>query len=675
MAKLSREKFVVAVPDDRTADELREIIETVQKDDEAVEAENLDTGTEAPAATQAKEKGASFTIQVKDPSSVQLGEAVHLLVALDQQPVSAPAGQTYQRLKARIKYTEVSIRSETSMRNFVDLLQQYQRIISQHRLELYLTQQDQASAGGSEAFLDPVHISTESVATQRQRGGWIMGQVVPVILVMMIITGAIYPAIDLTAGERERGTLESLMTTPVSVMQLVTGKFLVVATIAMITAVLNVSSIGATMYFGGMAQLMASELPVELPFSALPLILVCMIPFAFLFAAILIAVCSFARSFKEAQNYVMPVIVCSLIPAFAVVIPTIQLEGIMLVIPVGNMVLLTRELFQGSYEWGSMAAVLLSTSLYAAAAIAIAARLFGKEAVLFSDAGSYRAMFDRRYFQRTIRPNASQALLLAAVLFPVSFYAQSILFDFTGQTFFEDLISLAFVQFAGLFIALPLAVVIFLKINAMETFGLRLPPLRSWFAAICMGLSSWILAHEFFLIQSRLFPPSEASMEFFRQLGEQFATMPVWAAFVLLGLAPAIGEEFFFRGFLLSGLKGKLGKWSTLFVAALIFGVFHFVIDKVPVTTLLGMALGYLCWQSRSIWPCIVFHALHNGSAIILPTLPNIGNWLNAGAVNRGGHFPLAVIVGAATLFVFGIVLIGTIQPGADASQKHEHIE
>ncbi len=666
MAKLSKEEFVIAADDQETADELEKIIDTVREHDRKVESQkDAPQGQDqdlAPCATQPADESPSFTIRVEDPASVQLGEKVHLLVSLEKQPATAPVSEELYRLSVGIKYTEVHVRSQTAQQKLINVLQRYQRIISQQRLELYLSARGDEAVVGSEVFLEPVHISAESVATRRQRGGWIMGQVVPVILVMMIITGAIYPAIDLTAGERERGTLESLMTTPVSVLQLVTGKFLVVATIGMITAVLNVSSIGATMYFGGMAQLMAAELPVELPFSALPLILLCMVPFALLFAAILMAVCSFARSFKEAQNYVMPVIVCSLIPAFAVVIPTVRLEGMLLVVPVGNMVLLTRELFQGTYEWSMVAAVLLSTSLYAAAAIAIAARLFGKEAVLFSDAGSYRAMFDRRYFRPAAKPNASQALLLAAVLFPVSFYAQSILFDFSGEGLLGDLINLAFVQFAGLFIALPLVVVVFYKINPVETFGLRLPPMRAWFAALCMGLSSWVLAHEFFLAQSRLLPPSEVTMEFFRQLEEQFAAIPNWAAFVLLGMVPAIGEEFFFRGFLLSGLKGRLGKWSAIFAVALVFGIFHFVIDKVPMTTLLGMALGYLCWQSRSIWPCIVFHALHNGSAVILPQVPSIAEWLNAEALARGGHLPIGLVVGAVVLFSIGLVVVGSLK-------------
>src|SRR5690606_8639593 len=263
---------------------------------------------------------------------------------------------------------------------------------------------DDQAAPEIDRLLDPVEIKTVSTATTTQRGGWALGQVIPIILVLMTITGAIYPAIDLTAGERERGTLETLMVTPVSPVQLITGKFLVVTTIGLLTAALNVASIGATMHFSGLTRAISSEMPVEFPLSVLPIIFVALIPFACLFSAVLIAVCSFARTFKEAQNYVMPVIIVAMIPAFAVTLPSVRLTGAMLVMPVGNMVLLTRELFQQTHTWSQIVVVVLSTGLYAAAAVAVAARLFGQEAVLFADSRSYKTMLNRRFFLPADRP-------------------------------------------------------------------------------------------------------------------------------------------------------------------------------------------------------------------------------------------------------------------------------
>jgi len=167
----------------------------------------------------------------------------------------------------------------------------------------------------------------------------ILAHILPLILVLMTITGAIYPAIDLTAGERERGTLETLMVCPVPTIDLIFGKFLVVTTIAIMGAALNLGSVCATVYFGGFDALVAGP-GGGVPYGQMALILVCLIPFAVLMSAIMLAVCSYARTFKEAQNYVTPVILAVLIPGGIAAMPTSRLDGIMQIVPVGNICLL-----------------------------------------------------------------------------------------------------------------------------------------------------------------------------------------------------------------------------------------------------------------------------------------------------------------------------------------------
>ena len=112
------------------------------------------------------------------------------------------------------------------------------------------------------------------------------------------------------------------------------------------------------------------------------------------------------------------------------------------------------------------------------AAIALAAKLFGQEAVLFVDVGSYKTMIRRRFMRPSLTPSLSQALVFVALLFPISFYAQSILFRASVEHLVFKLKLLALVQFLGLFILVPLAVCGYFKINIASTFRLRLPPAR-----------------------------------------------------------------------------------------------------------------------------------------------------------------------------------------------------
>jgi sodium transport system permease protein len=345
------------------------------------------------------------------------------------------------------------------------------------------------------------------------------------------------------------------------------------------------------------------------------------------------------------------------VPAFAVTLPTVRLQGILLVVPVGNMVLLTRELFLQAATWTQVAAVFASTSLYAAAAVAVAARLFGQEAVLFADTRNYRTLLARRFFEPSARPTDAQALLLAALLFPVSFYAQSLLAGASADGFIRTLGWLAVVQFAGLFVLVPLLLALYLKIDVVETFRLRMPPARAWPAAVLLGLSTWVLALEFFALQSRVLPPSQALTEFSRLVEAQLAAEPVMLIILLLAIVPAVTEEFLFRGWLLSGVASGFRKWPAILTVAAIFGVYHFLIDRMPVTALMGVILAYVCWQSRSILPAILVHALHNGTMVVLPHLPAVTRWLDLEGVSHQ-HVPPQVLVAAAVLFAAGLGLL-----------------
>ncbi len=626
-------------------------------------AANLRGIVEAARDPAAKDQP-TFDIQPGGTPMEMLGSQVQLRVTLKEEERPRPFPP---RLSVTIAYNEIDVRSRTAMEQLSAALGRFRELVTRAALSEIL-------GGGSFAVpttepavdlvLNPVDIQTVSSATEQQRGGWALGLIVPVILVLMTITGAIYPAIDLTAGERERGTLEALLATPVPVLHLVTAKFLVVATIGLLAALVNVLSVGATMHFGDLTKVFASaEMPVKFPASTLPIIVFSMIPFAMLSSAILVAVCSFARSYKEAQTYVTPVIVLALVPAVAATLPSIQLKGFMLVVPVGNMVLLARELFQQTCTWPQVLIVLLSTTLYAAAAVGVAARLFGQEAVLFADAGSYRTLVQRRLMPPSAAPSITQAVVLVALLFPAAFYLSSLLGDLLMKNLVLGLSWLAVIQFGGLFLLLPLAVAMFFKIDVANTFRLRLPPLRAWPAVVLIGASSWILASEVFALQARVVPPSEALNELNRVLSKGAENAPLWAIVLLLAVVPAIAEESLFRGFLLSGLGRSAGKWTAIIGAGLVFGVFHFIVDKIAVTALMGVLLGYICWQTRSLWPGILAHILHNSALMVLSAAPEAVKWLGLSSIEGepGEFLPIRVVAVAGAMMLTGLVLLATL--------------
>lgn len=559
-----------------------------------------------------------------DPGAV---EAKELPTPLDPEKVNVIVLGSEEEVKRRIRDRTIPIGvildrdilvDSPEVRNHVRVImdkEYFHAVYAHERLrEVIARTADRANAerkaerGLPDTFDEPFEVSVIDLSAPPS----ILGQVLPLVLVLMTITGAIYPAIDLTAGERERGTLESLMVCPVPVLDLIVGKFLVVTTVAIMGATLNLVSVSATVYFGGFAKVIASN-EGGLPVGTMLVILLSLIPFAVLMSAIMIAVCSYARTFKEAQNYVTPVILAVLIPGGLAALPTTRLDGVMLVMPVGNMVLLARDFLLGaSVPVWHIAIVLLATSMYAAAAVAVAANIFGQESVVFSDTASLRTTLSRRWLRPRATPTVAMSLLATSLLFPVWFFAQSALSPGPGESAVMMLHQIAWAM-PLVFVVIPLVLMAYARIDLTETFRFRWPASRFLIAAILLGAAAWIPTHEINVAQYRLIGIPQAVLESARQMQDALLQLPLVTMLLIVAVIPAFCEELLFRGFLLSGLSAGGRKWTAILSCGVIFAVFHIYAFRFPVTAGMGVVLAYLAWQSRSIVPCIIAHAVHNG--------------------------------------------------------------
>ncbi|MCG3138373.1 MAG: hypothetical protein HJJLKODD_02236 [Phycisphaerae bacterium] len=512
-------------------------------------------------------------------------------------------------------------------------------------------------------LIHPFEVEKIDIASAEKRGGSLLGQIVPIVLILMTITGAIYPAIDLTAGERERGTLETLLVCPIPIGEIIGGKFLVVVTVSLIGAVLNLTSMGLTLQLGGIGQAIADDSEVIVPLTALPMVLLCLIPLSLMFSALLLAVCSFARTFKEAQNYITPVIIAALMPAAIAAMPGAHLDAVMSVLPVANMVLLTRELLIGNVPISAMLAVVLSTCLYALTAITVAVKIFGQEAVLFADSGSWRAQFDRRMIRAREYPTLTMVLLYVTLLFPIWFYIQV-----GTRNVFEnpihDLILLMLLMVL-VFGVVPVLLIKYYRVNLVNTFRWRPVAGRYLLAALLIGISTWVLGREIMVFQWRF---DIMGMKQFvtdaLKLDADYSTLSPLLAVVLLALMPAICEELLFRGMLQTGLGQVFRKWPTLITVATVFAVYHFAPQRFAITFLLGLVLAYAVWQSGAIWPAMIMHFMHNGLSFLMEWKPindQVTTWLNMPAPDAANPlvpYPLGVFVGAVVCFIGGLLLL-----------------
>jgi len=196
-------------------------------------------------------------------------------------------------------------------------------------------------------------VAGENVSTEEDLGALILGMMIPLFLSIMVALGCFFPAVDTTAGERERSTWETLMTTAASRLSVVTAKYLYVATMGVSAGVLNVLaifvSIGAVM-----APLMdqTEGITFRLPLLAVPVMIVGAVALALMLSAGMMILASFARTFKDGQAMVQPVYF------FAIIIPLLlgqqtdqSLTAAIAAIPVANVAMMIRDAINGIFLW------------------------------------------------------------------------------------------------------------------------------------------------------------------------------------------------------------------------------------------------------------------------------------------------------------------------------------
>jgi sodium transport system permease protein len=256
-----------------------------------------------------------------------------------------------------------------------------------------------AANGLPASFAKPFEIRSENVAPPEKVGGNSFGGFIPYILILLSFTGVIYPAIDLMAGEKERGTLEALLCSPAARIDLVLGKFLLVLTVSLTTVACSLASMGMSLLIGGLALLgsggVADQLsrmgPAANTADALPLldplglagVVVLVLPLTVLFAALALTISLFARTQKEAQTYLAPLVAVVILPAVAGLMPGVELNATFALVPVLNVALACKALVSGVWPWAQLGLIFGSTCVYAAAALGLCVRMFSRESVLF----------------------------------------------------------------------------------------------------------------------------------------------------------------------------------------------------------------------------------------------------------------------------------------------------
>lgn len=239
----------------------------------------------------------------------------------------------------------------------------------------------------NEVVLEPAKSISRNIASAREQWGSVIGGMIPYFFMIFCLIGCMYPAIDLAAGEKERGTLETLLVSAASRLDIYIGKFLAVALSGFITAIaaiiglaISANLIGAdagsgTSELSGISELLNGMIEPK----SVILLLSILLPLNVFFAAITLMLSIYAKSFKEAQSMITPLMIIIVFPAIIGMLPGVKLDNLTALIPILNVSLAAKEVIAGNVETIPMVLTLLSLFVYAFFALIISVRFFNNE--------------------------------------------------------------------------------------------------------------------------------------------------------------------------------------------------------------------------------------------------------------------------------------------------------
>ena len=474
---------------------------------------------------------------------------------------------------------------------------------------------------------DPISISKVNVAPENRINTSLWSKILPFVLLIWAVTGAFYPAVDLCAGEKERGTLETLLSSPARRGEIVLGKLLTVMVFSLVTAVLNLVSIGITgavvlSRLGDMAE-MANVGPP--PFAAMFWLSLILIPVAALFGAVCLALAAFARSTKEGQYYLMPVILVAMPLILLPMKPDAELNFGFSLIPVSGIVLLMRSVMEGTIVelWPYAFPVAAVTFGCCWLSLRWAIDQFNSEEVLFREGERWDVISWLRhvFLDRQPTPTVALAVLCGVLVLIIKFFLPGIIsfpsISQLRQIEVADLVKITVVT--QVFMVLAPAVFLALLTTRRPTRSLQLtePPLMSLPAAALLPITLFPLVIALQLFVGHIIEPRPEIQKYATILDETLSRTPLWLSVVLVALLPAVCEELTFRGFILSGFRHSGHKWRAIAFTAFFFAVAHPIVEQKINAFFLGFLLGYLAVQTGSVWPPLIYHFVHNATIYV----------------------------------------------------------
>ncbi|MBT7729199.1 MAG: ABC transporter permease subunit, partial [Planctomycetaceae bacterium] len=561
------------------------------------------------------------------------------------------------------------------------LMQSFATQIREERMEL---------AEVPRSFFNPIKLIFEGkdpaeVIADRRIIAPVLGAIL-VLLAVLTMTGSFYPAIDAIAGEKERGTIETLLIVPCRTQDIVFGKFLAIFGVTLATLAANVISILLTIlvslrYFpDGSAEYYLQNI-----WRGAFITLISFIGLSSVASAMSLAVTTASKSVKEAQNTLTPVILLISALAGISLLPGISINGFVPAVPFTGQIVVSQDALtpppteqqpithddQISSSWEmttpiARLAPLLTTMLSSVGVTWVLLRgtaaMLTDEDILFRgpDAASGFARPAPRLVPGVIHGGLALAVGLAGLWYVQGISPANIVLAIPVQ------------QVA---VIAPLAMLLWWqRVNIQKTFSLSWPGTGSPWSSCLGGLSALLggvltggglfILGAAVLLQLTSIEMSPAMKQLSEKILSLMLDQPWWLAWILIAILPACLEELLFRGWVLSAFCGEKPNTQRMafavFAQAICFALFHLLPERMPQTFLLGLALGTIVLLTKSIYPAILCHVANNSMPLVLLFMTGIKDKesLPSSATTDTMNLslpPLAIVAAG------GVVVLGTI--------------
>lgn len=278
-------------------------------------------------------------------------------------------GNTTGKVHMWYKSTNITVKDRLSA-----ILDSYEDKLLDQRIEqLELTK----------ASIDPMFVNKYDIAPKKEQIGKLAGGILPYFFVIFCFMGCMYPGLDLITGEKERGTIETLLTVPASRFQILFGKVLCIAFVGMAASGLTILGLVVSLkLIPDIPQDILDTISNMVQIKYVLMLFAMIIPLSLFFAGVISAMVVKAKSFKEAQSIVTPVSMFIILPAMIGMMPGVELTWATAAIPIVNISLATKEIVAGTIHMGHYALIIFTLVVLAVIAVVVSYRQFSKEGMV-----------------------------------------------------------------------------------------------------------------------------------------------------------------------------------------------------------------------------------------------------------------------------------------------------